>query len=61
MKVKDIYDKLKTIESLHEKLLSIIIDKIPIDKALSNSDILDLRTILTKYLYELKEREIKDA
>jgi hypothetical protein len=61
MKVKDIYDRLKTIESLHEKILSIIINRTPIDKALSNSDILELRTILARDIHELKEREIKDA
>lgn len=61
MKVKDIYDRLKVTESLHEKILSIIVNRTPIDKALSNFDILELRTILARDIHELKEREIKDA
>lgn len=61
MKVKDIYDRLKITESLHEKILLIIINKTPIDKALSHSDIFELRTVLARDINELKEREIKDA
>ncbi len=61
MKVKEVYDRLKTIESLYEKILSIIVYDTPIDKALSRSDILKLRSVLAKNIYELKEREIKDA
>lgn len=61
MKVREIYDRLKIIESLRKKLLSIIVYKNPIDKALSHSDILELQTILAKDIYELKEREIKNA
>lgn len=61
MKVREVYDKLKTIESLYKKVLSIIVYDTPIDKALSRSDIFELRKVLAKDIYELKEREIKNA